>query len=1178
LFLALAGSLALSAAAQEPRPARGVEILTPSAAPGAPVLCVDGRPYFLHATVFPYYRVPRDLWESSLDRYRTLGINTIELVVPWNWHQPAPEEPDFDGRTNPRRDLRALLKLVADRGFRLVVRTGPAADRDFRHGGYPEWLLDRTEARMSARDRLAGRLPPLAELSLRDPAAAARGWLSDAEHMSAARQWLEALARELLPWTATRTILVPAPASERPRPDAPQQAEAGGPLILVQVEEVAVPGAAAEYAEALAEVLRRAGLDVPIVVRAGEGLVPPGSASLPARGEWFAPPPPPAGSTAEPRIGPSELASLAWAAERLNAQSEFPPLFAALAPGWAAPSDDARPAESRPENLLLASRLLLAHGAKGFVYWPLQDSLTPAGWSAPDVSRHYRWDAPLALSGEPQFRARIVERNAQMLAMWGEALAASRRRTDLAVVWSEPGTAGGSAATRGRRAAIQKLLRLSLLAGLSTGLVDPAREPVERLQTHPVILLPLAGEAAPLPEEAQRRLVEYVRGGGTLVWFPARPLAGPLAALWQSEPAAAGAPDAAVTAEWRFGAGRVFESTKDFFSWLNLQDPLAVARSAFESAWATGTLREFLTRADVAPAVRWPTLSPVADRLLATQLVSNAGASRAGEAATRGVTGLLSVTNLSYDEPAEETLSLLPPAASARDASAERIELRVSLPPRESLLLPLEQPLCSAAPATAECSDAVVAAGAELVRAERDGRNLLLTFYAPSRAQVFLRLAQQPRRVMLEEMRPAVEWNTKTNVLVFDVLRGAAPDFLRTVTIQLPYPPFVPERPEPGRKPPAGVARRFLDSVRLPLGEDASLPSEPPLFLLNEKLEGEATLALENLDDRGAGVELRAEGFVRGSRSGALGGRETNLLRVELKPEPGSLPDTAPDADGLYRGQMELRVRREPTALAAAYAVIRPETVTPYRFDFDRDGSVEWALEDRALRLVFSPEAGGQAVALVDKVTQTNLTTVAGAFLDGLAADGGVVADFSNRPYRAEWLTAGDAPAVRLTYAAPDSSPERVAVEKTFRIAGNDEIVADYSVALGGGGGAGAPVHFVTALSFPVLLRGPFTTEFCFDSAPGEGPEARENAEAASCSPFAPGGAPLDSPPAARGGGRLVLRTPGRLAVALDWPEGARVRVERKRYSAQVRVIFPPLTPDGEPARYSLRMKLLPAS
>lgn len=1168
--------MALSAAAQEPGPGRGVEILAPSVAAGVPELRVDGRPYFFHAAVFPYYRIPRDLWESSLGRYRTLGINTVELVVPWNWHQPAPEEPDFEGRTNPRRDLRTLLKLVADGGFRLVVRTGPVADRDFRHGGYPEWLLDRAEVRMPARDQMAGRLPPLAELSQRDPAAAARGWLSDAEHISAARSWLEALARELLPWTASRTILVPAPASERPRPDAPQQVEAGGPLILVQLEEVAAPGAAAEYAGALAEVLRRAGLDVPIVVRAGEELAPPGAASLPARGEWVAPPPPPAGSTAEPRIGPAELASLAWVAARLDARPGFPPLFAALAPGWVAPADDARPPESRPENLLLASRLLLAHGAKGFAYWPLQDSLTPAGWSAPEVNRHYRWDAPLASSGEPQFRARIVERNAQMLAMWGEALAASRRRTDLAIVWSEPDAVAGGAAAR---AAIQKLLRLSLLAGLSAGLVDPAREPVERLLAHPVILLPLVGEAAP-PEEAQRRLVEYVRGGGTLVWFPARPLAGPLAQLWQSEPVAAGAPDAAVNAEWRFGVGRVFESTKDFFSWLKLEDPLGVARSAFESAWAAGALREFLTRADVAPAVRLPTLSPVADRLLATQLVANAGAGRPGDAATRGVTGFLSVTNLSYDEHAEETLSLLPPAAAARETSAERIELRVSLPPRESLLLPLEQPLCSAAPATADCSDAIVAAGAELVRAERDGRNLLLTFYAPSRAQVLLRLAQQPRRVMLEEMRPEVEWNSKTNVLAFDVLRGAAPDFLRTVTIQLPYLPFVPERPDPGRKPPAGVVSRFVDSVRLPLGEDASLPSEPPLFLLNEKLEGEATLALENLDDRGAGVELRAEGFVRGARSGALGGRETNLLRVELKPEPGSSPDTAPDADGLYRGRMELRVRREPTALAAAFAVIRPQTVTPYRFDFDRDGYLEWALEDRALRLVFSPEAGGQAVALVDKVTQTNLTTVAGAFLDGIAADGGVVADFFNRPYRAEWLTVEDAPAVRLTYSAMDSSPDRVAIEKTFRIAVNDEIVAEYSVALAGDAGAGASVHFVTAFSFPVLLRGPFTTEFCFGRTLEEEPGPEENTEAASCSPFAPGGAPLDSPPSRmrdRGGGRLVVRTPGRLAVALDWPEDARVRVEMKRYSAQVRIIFPPLTPGGEPTRIPLRMKLLPA-
>lgn len=1148
LLPALAWCLAHSAAAREPGSGRGVEIVVPPAAAGAPELRVDGRPFFPHAAVFFYYRTPRDLWEPSLDRYRTFGINTIELVVPWSWHQPTAEEPDFDGRTNSRRDLRALLKLIADRGFRLVVRTGPAADRDLRGGGFPEWLAVRTG---------------VATL----PGGAARR-----EPLEALRQWLEALARELAPWAASRTILLPAPAPERPRQDAPQQVEAGGPLILLQLDEVAAP----EEARALVEILRRAGLDVPIVAGAGEGDAAPGAENLPVRGDWFAPPPPPPGSTAEPRIGPRELASLGWTAGRLNTQPGFPALVAALAAGWVAPADDARPPESRPENLLLASRLLLAHGVKGFAYWPLQDSLTAAGWTAPGVNWHYRWDAPLALSGEPRFRARIVERNAQMLAMWGEVLAASHPRTDLAIVCPD-----ADLPRRATRATVEKLLRLALLAGLSAALVDPAREPAERLLAHPVILLPTraAGgeDAAPLPEHAQRRLVEYVRGGGTLVWFPARPVQGPLAELREGTPVRPGSPDAAVTAEWRSGDGRVFESTKDFFSWLNVEDSLAATRAAFESAWARGALREFLARAGVSPAVRLPTLGHAGDRLVAAQLVSNDGTGRLGD--RRHGTGLVSVSNLSYDERAEETLSLLSPAASARDAAAERLELRVSLPPRESLLLPLEQPLCSAAPAATECTDAVVAAGAELVRAEREGRNLLLTFYAPSRAQVILRLARQPRRVMLEEMRPEVNWNSKTNLLAFDVLRGAAPDFLRTVTIQLPYQPFVPERPDPARKPPAGVASQFVDSVRLPLGDDASLPSEPPLFVLDEKLEGAATLALENLDERGAGVELRAEGFVRGSRGSALGPRETALLRVELKPETGSAPGSAPDDDGLYRGQMELRVRREPATRPVAYAVIRPDAVTPYRFDFDRDGNTEWVLEDRALRLIFSPAAGGRAIALLDKLTRTNLITAAGAFLDVLlSAEGQPVADLSGRSCRAEWLTGEDSLALRLACGAPSAAADPAggaAIEKTFRIAAGDEIAAHYSVspAAGAALALAAPTHFSAGFSFPGLLRGPSGTEFCFASAPADGDEGAAEPEPAACSPFAPGGSSLDSPPQAT---RLLVRTPGQPAVALDWPADARAMVEMKRYSGFVRIVFPLPAPGGQAARYTLRMKLLP--
>src|SRR5579863_4914608 len=85
-----------------PPPVTGVQIVI---AGNEPELRVGGVPFFIHAAQFDYFRIPPDLWLQSLKRYEELGINTIDLRIPWNWHEPSDGEFDFDGHTNPRRNL-----------------------------------------------------------------------------------------------------------------------------------------------------------------------------------------------------------------------------------------------------------------------------------------------------------------------------------------------------------------------------------------------------------------------------------------------------------------------------------------------------------------------------------------------------------------------------------------------------------------------------------------------------------------------------------------------------------------------------------------------------------------------------------------------------------------------------------------------------------------------------------------------------------------------------------------------------------------------------------------------------------------------------------------------------------------------------------------------------------------
>ncbi|HXZ20348.1 MAG TPA: beta-galactosidase, partial [Candidatus Acidoferrales bacterium] len=77
------GANQLKAAEEIPARQRGVRVVQHG---GYPELQVDGKPFFITSAEFCYPRVPRKLWEVSLDRYRELGINTITLSIPWNWH------------------------------------------------------------------------------------------------------------------------------------------------------------------------------------------------------------------------------------------------------------------------------------------------------------------------------------------------------------------------------------------------------------------------------------------------------------------------------------------------------------------------------------------------------------------------------------------------------------------------------------------------------------------------------------------------------------------------------------------------------------------------------------------------------------------------------------------------------------------------------------------------------------------------------------------------------------------------------------------------------------------------------------------------------------------------------------------------------------------------------------
>src|SRR5262249_3399277 len=59
------------------------------------------------------------------------GVRTVEFSIPWNWHQLPSGEYDFNGRTSPRRDLTAFIRLLRKLELRAWVKPLPSV---------PGWL------------------------------------------------------------------------------------------------------------------------------------------------------------------------------------------------------------------------------------------------------------------------------------------------------------------------------------------------------------------------------------------------------------------------------------------------------------------------------------------------------------------------------------------------------------------------------------------------------------------------------------------------------------------------------------------------------------------------------------------------------------------------------------------------------------------------------------------------------------------------------------------------------------------------------------------------------------------------------------------------------------------------------------------------------------------------------
>jgi len=492
---------------------------------GYPIYTVDGKPFFVYGAAFFYERIPHAQWGPSLAQYRAMGINTIDLYVMWNWHEVRDGIFDFNGRTNSRRDLAGLLRLIDRDGFKVILRPGPVIRNEWRNGGYPGWLLRRPEYNMPLSDVLEGRYPATATLQNQHSDDAAAEWMRNATHMRYATRWLRTVLRALAPW----------------RQDVIAVALDDDQGAYLDNQTWPAPHFQ-RYIGYLVSVVRGvAGLRVPLFINTYDMKVT-ASAPVWAWGNWY--------QSDAYSIGEHDRSQLEFSTGLIATQPHVPVMISEFQAGWLQGADQAWPRPADPSNTTLALNTLLQQGAHGVVNFPVQDTLNPAGWEAPWANAFYSWDAALSLQLTHQGRWLPTYRFGELLHSVGPLLAQMHVKADAAIAYLTSAYDPAQLTNEDIFAIAQATMdaqRACRAARITCALVDLHFASLGDLRRYPVLIVPPSPRNLPFTRNVQAKLETYrVRGGRTAADAQASNI---------SHPAAGGIPNAVLLVDpsERFG-------------------------------------------------------------------------------------------------------------------------------------------------------------------------------------------------------------------------------------------------------------------------------------------------------------------------------------------------------------------------------------------------------------------------------------------------------------------------------------------------------------------------------------------------------------------------------------------------------------------------------------------------
>ncbi|MBD3170192.1 MAG: hypothetical protein GF307_11970 [candidate division Zixibacteria bacterium] len=106
--------------------------------------------FYCLAAEMHYYRVHKRYWAICFERIKKAGYTMLSTSVPWNLHEEIIGQFDFNGLSEPRKDLIVFLELAREFGFKVILRCGPYIGAEWENGGIPDFIFSDTE--LIARD------------------------------------------------------------------------------------------------------------------------------------------------------------------------------------------------------------------------------------------------------------------------------------------------------------------------------------------------------------------------------------------------------------------------------------------------------------------------------------------------------------------------------------------------------------------------------------------------------------------------------------------------------------------------------------------------------------------------------------------------------------------------------------------------------------------------------------------------------------------------------------------------------------------------------------------------------------------------------------------------------------------------------------------------------------------